>query len=174
MRQQPLRVLPLALIIGACAHETSLGGRPNIPPDVPDGVVQAVVQQEPAVDAGTLQYVVRVVGPTTPFAAYQGVVTFDPRELDVVAVRVPTASGGETHLVNNTRVTEGSLRFAAYAPERFETDEAFRIVVRPRGSGVPAITASLEVVGTEKGRVIDAARLRHSDGVHDARGARLR
>jgi hypothetical protein len=171
-----IRIALLALLTAtsACSEDRPLAGPVDPLRDLPEGAVQAMVQQRPGTEPGTVEYTVRVLGRRSDVAAYQGIVTFDVGAMELLQVRTPEAGDGEVHIVNSTTAMEGTIRFAAYAPEKFGTDEAFTMVVRPRMSGVPDITATLDVAGTEAGKALDGTLLRASSGVRDVQGRLLK
>lgn len=165
------RLVPLAaLCIVACTDAPEWPGRAVIARTVPRGAIQPVVQAlAPAAD-GTQPFVVRVLSRVQELAAYQGVLRYDPDAVEVVSVRPAAAVQGSAHLVNADPASRGVIRFAVYAPARLATEEAFTLVVRVRGGGVPVLSITLDVAGTETGLAIEPARLRPSDGLHDLTG----
>jgi hypothetical protein len=169
----PLVALTLAL---AGCHDDPLGTAPlaALTAALPSGSVEAVIQQEPGPTPGTVRLTVRVVTKDTAVAAYQGVLTFTAGAFELVSVATPEGTDGEAYLVNSTDLAAGRLPFAAYAPERFGTDEAFSLVVRPT---VPLdamhLSAALDVAGVVSGRALAATSLRRSAGVRDASGRML-
>jgi hypothetical protein len=141
---------------------------------LPSGTVEAVIQREPGPTPGTVRLTVRVLARDTVLAAYQGALTFAPGAFELVSVSTPDGTDGEAHLVNSTTLAAGRLPFAAYAPERFATDEAFAIVVRPNlPLDAMHLSAALDVAGVASGRALAATRLRRSAGVRDAAGRML-
>lgn len=158
----------------ACSEDRPLAGPIDLAANLPEGAVQAVVQQQTGVADGTMEYVVRVVGRRADMAAYQGAVTFAAGDFEVVSIRTPTVPEGEVHIVNSSEAGAGSIRFAAYAPDQFATDEAFTMVVKPLRGGLPNLVVKLDVAGTEDGKALDGTLLRASSGVRDTHGRLLK
>jgi len=141
---------------------------------LPSGAVEAVIQQERGPAPGTVRLTVRVLAKDTVLAAYQGALTFAVGAFEVVSVSTPVGSDGEVHLVNSTDLAAGRLPFAAYAPERFSTDEAFSVVVRPTlPLDAMHLSAALDVAGVASGRALAGTSLRRSAGVRDVAGRML-
>jgi hypothetical protein len=172
----PLRLLSLAalsLAFAACTDEGTPGAITAVPP-VPEGAVQAMIQQTAGPEEGTMTYTVRIIAGDQAFAAYQGALTFVPGSMEVLRVTTPRGLDGETHLVNVGEAANGLVRFAAYAPEKFGTDEAFSIVVRPKTDMADAkMVASLEVAGQAEGKAYERTALRQSVGVMDRAGRQM-
>jgi hypothetical protein len=160
-------------LLSACSEDRPLVA-PELIADLPEGAIQAVVQQSPGVEPGTTVYTVRVVGRSAKVASYQGQLTFTKGTLSVVSVSTPKAPDGEVHIVNSTEAAEGKIRFAAYATEAFGTDEAFSVVVRSATAALPDLTATLDVAGSAEGRAMAGTLMRASSGIRDVNGKLLR
>jgi hypothetical protein len=167
-----LMLAPSLLLLAACAEDRPLVA-PDLIADLPEGAIQAVVQQSPGVELGTTVYTVRIVGRSTKVASYQGTLTFTKGSLTVVSVGTPNAPDGEVHIVNREGAAEGKIRFAAYATEAFGTDEAFSIVVRSTSASLPDLVATLDVAGSPEGHAMAGTLLRPSSGIRDVNGKRL-
>jgi hypothetical protein len=167
---------PLCLLAITACQDTPLVTAPlsALTAALPSGSVEAVIQQEPGPTPGTVRLTIRVLAKDTLIAAYQGALTFTAGAFELVSVTTPEGSDGEAHLVNSTDLAAGRLPFAAYAPERFGTDEAFSLVVRPTlPLDAMNLSAALDVAGVASGRALAATSLRRSAGVRDAAGRML-
>jgi hypothetical protein len=172
----PFVALTLALACQATSGIDPLGTAPlaALTAALPTGAVEAVDQQEAGPTPGTVRLTVRVVTKDTAIAAYQGVLTFTAGAFELVSVATPKGLDGEAHLINSTEIGAGRLPFAAYAPERFRTDEAFSLVVRPTlPLDAMHLSAALDVAGVASGRALATTSLRRSAGVRDASGRML-
>jgi hypothetical protein len=166
----------LTLAVAACRDDQMIVSAPlsALTAALPSGSVEAVIQQEAGPTPGTVRLTVRVLAKDTVIAAYQGALTFTAGAFELVSVSTPEGNDGEAHLVNSTTLAAGRLPFAAYAPERFGTDEAFSVVVRPTlPLDAMHLSAVLEVAGVASGRALAATSLRRSAGVRDAAGRML-
>ena len=175
-RSFALRVAPVCALSLAACRDDQLAAAPlsALTAALPSGSVEAVIQQEAGPTPGTVQLTVRVLAKDNVIAAYQGALTFTVGAFDPVSVSTPNGTDGEAHLVNSTDVAAGRLPFAAYAPERFGTDEAFSLVVRPiLPLDAMHLRAALDVAGVASGRALAATSLRRSAGVRDAAGRML-
>ena len=165
----------LALAVAGCRDE-QIASAPlsALTAALPAGSVEAVIQREPGPTPGTVRLTVRVLAKDTVLAAYQGALTFTAGAFELVSVAIPEGTDGEAHLINSTEIAGGRLPFAAYAPERFGTDEAFSLVVRPTlPLDAMHLSAALDVAGVASGRALAATSLRRSAGVRDAAGRML-
>jgi hypothetical protein len=162
----------LALTVAGCHDATPLTAPLRaLTAALPAGSVEAVIQQEAGPTPGTVRLTVRVLAKDTVLAAYQGALTFTAGAFELVSVSTPEGTDGEAHLVNSTTLAAGRLPFAAYAPERFGTDEAFSLVVRPTlPLDAMHLSAALDVAGVASGRALAGISLRRSAGVRDAAG----
>lgn len=139
---------------------------------VPEGSSQVILQQEPGPAPGTYTYIVRVLSRGTGMASVQGSVSFAPGSLELLGTSTPEGGEGVAYLVNPV-AAEGRLRFAAFAPEAFTTDEVFRFSARHKASlETIAFQAELEAAGVTEGTALDAKTFRKSEGVRD-RGGRV-
>ncbi len=173
MQSRSFALTCVVALLSACSEDRPLVA-PELIADLPEGAIQAVVQQSPGVEPGTTVYTVRVVGRSAKVASYQGQLTFTKGTLSVVSVNTPTAPDGEVHIVNSTQAAEGKIRFAAYATEAFGTDEAFSVVVRSATAALPDLTATLDVAGSAEGRAMAGTLMRASSGIRDVNGKLLR
>jgi hypothetical protein len=138
------------------------------------GTASVVIQREPLGSGDNVVFVVRIVGNNLPIAAYQGVVTFSPKALQVLSVSTPSGTGGEYRVVNDRELAAGRIRFAAFAPEAFSSTEAFRFVARLNDTLLAAnLAGALDVAGAPSGSAVRRESLLRSDGVHDALTNRL-
>ncbi|HRN54182.1 MAG TPA: hypothetical protein PK788_11840 [Gemmatimonadaceae bacterium] len=171
MRNVHIAVLGVLLLAGTACRD----GGPAAPPLdllelIPVGGTQVVVQETPGPETGTVTYVVRVITRRSDLGAYQGVVRFAPNAFELIESVTPSGGEGEMHLIN-PEVSAGQIRFAAYATERFASDEAFRFTVRPLVMRADAnLRAELTVGGAVSGAALEAEKLLASDGVRDSRG----
>lgn len=142
---------------------------------VPEGSSQVVLQQEPGPTPGTVTYVVRVLARGPKLASVQGTVSYTPGSLELISTSTPSTGGeGEAYLVNPTPA-EGRLRFAAFTPEHFGSDEVFRFTVRERASlEAIAFRAEIDAAGEAAGTALDTKTFRSADGVRDRQGRLLR
>jgi hypothetical protein len=165
----------LALAVAGCRDEHFASAPLSALTDaLPSGSVEAGIQQEAGPTPGTVRLTVRVLAKDTVVAAYQGALTFTAGAFELVSVTTPEGTDGEAHLVNSATLAAGRLPFAAYAPERFGTDEAFSLVVRPiLPLDAMHLRAALDVAGVASGRALAATSLRRSAGVRDAAGRML-
>ena len=165
----------LTLAVAACLETPPLTAPLSaLTAALPSGAVEAVIQQEAGPSPGTVRLTVRVLARDTVLAAYQGALTFAPGAFELVSVSTPDGTDGETHLVNSSTLPAGRLPFAAYAPERFGTDEAFSVVVRPTlPLDAMHLSAALDVAGVASGRALAGTSLRRSAGVRDDAGRLL-
>lgn len=169
-------VAPLLTLAMAACRDDQIASAPlsALTAALPSGSVEAVIQQEAGPTPGTVRLTVRVLAKDTVIAAYQGALTFTAGAFELVSVSTPEGTDGEAHLVNSTTLAAGRLPFAAYAPERFGTDEAFSVVVRPTlPLDAMHLSAALDVAGVASGRALAATSLRRSAGVRDASGRTL-
>jgi hypothetical protein len=173
MRSRAFALTCVVALLSACSEDRPLVA-PELLADLPEGAIQAVVQQSPGTEPGTMVYTVRVVGRSAKVASYQGVLTFSKGSVSVVSVSTPRVPDGEVHLVNSTEAAEGKIRFAAYATEAFGTDEAFSVVVRTTSAVLPDLVATLDVAGSAEGQAMAGTLLRASAGIRDVNGKRLR
>jgi hypothetical protein len=173
MQSRSFALTCVVALLSACSEDRPLVA-PELIADLPEGAIQAVVQQSPGTEPGTMVYTVRVVGRNAKVASYQGMLTFAKGALSVVSVTTPTAPDGEVHIVNSTEAAEGKIRFAAYATESFGTDEAISVVVRSATAALPDLTATLDVAGSAEGRAMAGTLMRASSGIRDVNGKLLR
>lgn len=174
MQSRGVALMSVVALLAACTEDRTPLVAPELIADLPEGAIQAVVQQSPGVEPGTTVYTVRVVGRSAKVASYQGVLTFTKGAMSVVSVNTPSAPDGEVHIVNSTEAAEGKIRFAAYATEAFGTDEAFSVVVRSTTAALPDLTATLDVAGSAEGRAMAGTLMRASSGIRDVNGKLLR
>ena len=161
-------------VLAGCKQDRTLTAPVDLVQMAPKGGLQAFVQQQAGQQAGTVEYVVRVVGHDAEVAAYQGWIRFDTTALTITAIRTPSGEDGEVRVVNTEEARSGAFRFAAYATEHLASTEMLTIVATPRQAGVPRIEATLDVAGTTKGAAYARSRMFASDGIIDAQGRRLR
>lgn len=169
-----LLVLPLlTLALTACRDDAPAAI--DLLTLVPEGSSQVVLQQEPGPTPGTLTYVVRVLSRGPKLASVQGTVAFTPGTLELLGTTTPSAAGdGEAYLVNATPA-QGMIRFAAFTPETFGTDEVFRFTVRERASlEAIAFRAEIDAAGEAAGTALETKTFRSADGVRDRQGRLLR
>lgn len=160
----------LAVAATACRDEGTTAPALDLSRLVPTGGTQLVLQEEPGPTPGTTTYVVRVLTKREDLASYQGTITFAPGSAELVGTLATRGGEGEMFLVN-PQAEAGSIRFAAFATERFSTDEALRFTVRPTGSlGAMQLRGTLDVAGVVGGSALEAAALKATEGVYDARG----
>ncbi|HET8770327.1 MAG TPA: hypothetical protein VFM71_05010 [Gemmatimonadaceae bacterium] len=161
----------VAFSLAACDTDSAMSPPVDVASLVPSGVAQVVLQRDAGPEAGLATYTVRVIAHDMPLAAYQGAVTFPKGALEIVSVVTGESAEGEQRMAN-AQAAEGRIRFAAFATESFESDVAFRFVVR-EASGAVALQAGLDVAGLVNGQAMEAAQLRAAAGVHDARTGQL-
>lgn len=152
-------------VLGCCAGAVALSGAPASAEA--QGAVRVVVEVHGAEPGtGATVYAVRVLAEGVALASYQGRMRFEAGALEVLRATTPPGRGGEARLLNVDSLSAGMVRFAAFAPDRFASDEAFRFVARPRPGGVPArLRVSLELAGTPNGDMIRAAALIPAEGL---------
>lgn len=167
-------VLPL-LALGLLACRDEVPAAVDLLTLVPEGSSQVILQQEPGPAPGTVTYVVRVLSRGPKLASVQGTVAYTPGTLELISTATPAAGGdGEAYLVNPSPA-QGRLRFAAFTPETFGTDEVFRFTVRERASlEAIAFHAEIEAAGEAVGTALDTKTFRSADGVRDRQGRLLR
>jgi hypothetical protein len=167
-----LAVLAAATALTACKdHQTFAPPAVELVEFVPVGGVQVMLVQSAGPTEGTLRYRVRVIAREVDMAAYQGAVTFAPGAFEFLGIEHSDPTDGESHFVNAEGFKDGKIRFAAWATEKFKTDEAFAFIVRSTGAAAPNLSASLEVAGESTGAALSDAVLRASAGIRDSRGA---
>lgn len=169
------RLLSLVLLAGLTACRDDAPAAIDLLTLVPEGNSQVVLQQEPGPTPGTLTYVVRVLARGPKLASVQGTVAFTPGTLELLGTATPSSGGeGEAYLVN-PMPAQGKIRFAAFTPETFGTDEVFRFTVRERASlEAIAFRAEIDAAGEAAGTALDTKSFRSADGVRDRQGRLLR
>lgn len=170
MHLRRLGAIALLAVTVACRDDGATAPAIDLTRLVPTGGTQLVLQEEPGPTPGTTTYVVRVLTKREDLASYQGTITFAPGSAELVGALAPRGGDGEMFLVN-PQGEAGTIRFAAFATERFSTDEALRFTVRPTGSlGAMQLRGMLDVAGVVGGSALEAAQLKAAEGVYDARG----
>jgi hypothetical protein len=163
--------LPVLIAVGslACRERAPTAPPVDLVKTIPMGAAQVIVEQQPASAAGSLTFVVRVLSNGVKMGAYQGAVTFVPGAFELVSVETPKDAGSDYYIVNSSAFAEGRIRFAAYTTEAFSGTEAFRVTVKPlRPVSQAMLAGALEVAGEVTGSAVPAARLKPSQGIHDA------
>jgi hypothetical protein len=170
MQLRRLGAIALLAVTAACRDDGATAPALDLTRLVPTGGTQLVLQEEPGPTPGTTTYVVRVITTRGDLASYQGTVTFTPGSAELVGALAARGGDGEMFLVN-PQAEAGTIRFAAFATERFSTDEAFRFTVRPAATrSAMQLRGTLDVAGVVGGSAIEAAQLKAAKGVYDARG----
>jgi hypothetical protein len=166
-----IRILPLVglLPLAACLDDDRrpAAAEPTDPVAIGADIIQPIVEQlgAPASD-GTVRYRIRIPRGQLGVAAYSGTVQLDLDRVEVIDIAIPEAGDDEARVLNRSELTHGRLRFAAFAAEKFTTDELLTMTVRTRGAGADApLVVALDVVGDQAGKAAPMSQLRMSQGV---------
>lgn len=156
MRRSAIALAGL-LLAASCAGERPIPaeGEPDELPVLADAAAETVRAALVAGEGGTL--VVRVDSPALVLGSVQGMVRFNPAELEVLEARPLT---GAYTVVNLNDAARGELRFAAFAAEGLAGPDLASLTVRPiRPLSQVDASISLEVAGTVEGVSLPASRL---------------
>lgn len=173
MLQSRIPVLAiLALAAVACRDERRPTAPTTLETAVPlnkKGSAQAVVVLEPGATAESAVLSVRVLTKDMTLGAYQGTLTFDANAFEILETKVPSGSDAQFNIVNTDGAAQGVIRFAAFATEKFASNEAFRLTVKPRRQlSTVNFTTQLEVAGGTDGVALRESNLQASKGLRDA------
>lgn len=172
MNRSALSLLFVASVaVSACHDETPATAPIGITDLAPKNGVAAAIIQTPGPQVGTVRLTVRVFARDIELGSYQGAVTFAPGSFELVSVDTPEGIDGEMHIVNSTEIGAGRIRFAAYATEKFVSEDAFSFIVRPTaGTTAMKLAATLDVAGETSGVALTEPQLRATTGVRDGAG----
>jgi hypothetical protein len=174
-------VLPLALLVGVSGCSDLVKSGPELdgtPASISgvalssDAFAQLVLEEHPGPSVGTYEYRVLLNhSDSEVVAAYQGALSFPGNRFQVISVSVPASDDGEFRIVNQEDAAAGVIRFAGFAPERFQSNLVLTIVVA--GSRAPLaseLSATLEVVGNADGAAFPVEVLQPSEGIRNPDG----
>lgn len=150
-------VLVVAL---ACSEDHVVGPTPAGVDDVAtpgaDSGVQIAVAADPF-EAGQQVLRILVVPSELALGSYQGRVTFDPEQFELMDARVPD---GGFRVVNTEPAAEGLIRFAGFTVDGFGETEVLALRFRTTRPIEPTeVTLELEVAGTLEGEAVPRPRL---------------
>lgn len=167
-------LLVASLAAAACNEDIPVTAPVGFTDLVPKNGVAAAIIQTPGPQVGTVRLTVRVLSSDVELGSYQGAVTFAPGSFELVSISTPEGIEGEMHIVNDTEIGAGRIRFAAYATEKFSEETAFSFIVRPTaGTAAMKMAATLDVAGQTSGVALTEPQLRATTGVRDGAGRLL-
>jgi hypothetical protein len=176
--------LPLfaLLAFSGCSDLVTNSSEPEVAQAPPSGVVlssdafaQLVLEEHPGPDVGTYEYRVLLNhSDSEVVAAYQGALTFPGNRFRVISVSAPASADGEFRIVNSEEAAGGVIRFAGFAPERFESNLVLTIIVSGSRAPLPSeLSATLDVVGNADGAAFPVEGLQPSEGIRNPDGSAI-
>lgn len=173
-RISTLAILALAAI--ACRDDRHPIAPASLETAVPlgKGGAQAVLVIEPGATSERAVLTVRVLSKDVNLAAYQGSLTFDADAFEIIEITVPSGIDAQFNIVNTDGAAKGVIRFAGFATEKFVSNEAFRLTVKPkRQLGTVNFATRLDVAGGTNGVALRESNLQAATGLRDAQSGAL-
>lgn len=147
----------LFALVAACASDGPTAVQPETLQRVAVAEHLMLVRAEPTGDGvERLALVPLIEG--LDVASLEGELRFDPMRVTISSVTASNGDDGTSRFVNRAALSEGHIRFAAFAPERLS--EGALLLISVEGDPVAAmraISAELKVVGDASGRAVKRA-----------------